>query len=105
LGALAALPKNCSEIFLYSVQRFSPYGWLGIKYVSNVAMQNTFVIAWKDRTGERCGRGRKILSKEEAEQLAAELNREYPNFTHEAVSADSGEAEEASMLQPAVQSH
>jgi hypothetical protein len=57
-------------------------------------MENTFVIAWKDKTGERRGRGRKLLSKDEAEELAKELNREYPNFIHEAVNTDSESAVE-----------
>lgn len=48
-------------------------------------MENTFVIAWKSRTEPRWGRGKKLLTREEAEALAAELNEDHPAFFHEAV--------------------
>ncbi len=52
-------------------------------------MERMYVIAWKARTGERTGRGKKLMGRQEAETLATELNRDYPEFEHEAVPAES----------------
>lgn len=48
-------------------------------------MSNTFVIQWKSKVNGRAGRGTKTFEKAEAEQLAEELNREYPQIEHEIV--------------------
>jgi hypothetical protein len=56
-------------------------------------MNNTFVIAWRSATSERSGRGKKLMTLEEAEALADELNREYPAFIHEPVDTEAPVAE------------
>lgn len=48
-------------------------------------MNKTYVIQWKSTVNGRAGRGTKAFEKAEAEQLVAELNREYPQILHEAV--------------------
>ena len=48
-------------------------------------MQNTYVIAWKSKDEPRFGQGKKLLTREEAERLAEELNQDYPAFIHEAI--------------------
>jgi hypothetical protein len=55
-------------------------------------MKNTFVIAWRSATSERAGRGKKLMTREEAEALAYELNRDYPAFIHEVVDIEAPEA-------------
>lgn len=51
-------------------------------------MEPQYIIAWKHKTdyGQK-GMGRHRLNKKDAEQLAAELNRDHPNFEHTAVLA------------------
>jgi len=44
-----------------------------------------YVIQWKSLVNGRAGRGTKHFDREEAERLAEELNREYPQIHHEAV--------------------
>ena len=51
-------------------------------------MKKTFVIGWKSVTSESTGRGKKLMSRVEAELLAEELNRDYPAFIHEAVDTE-----------------
>ena len=46
-------------------------------------MENSYVIKWSSIDKTRFGQGKKMLSAEEAIQLADELNQEYPNFIHE----------------------
>ena len=48
-------------------------------------MSNGYVIQWKSKVNGRAGRGTKLFDKDEAEQLADELNREYPQIDHNAV--------------------
>ena len=48
-------------------------------------MTTAFVIKWKSTVNGRAGKGTRHFEKEEAEQLAEELNREYPQIQHEAV--------------------
>jgi hypothetical protein len=48
-------------------------------------MSKIYVIQWKSRVNGRMGRGTKLFVREEAEALAQELNREYPNIEHEVV--------------------
>ena len=55
-------------------------------------MKNTFVIAWRSATSERSGRGKKLMTREEAETLAAELNQDYPAFIHEVVDTQAAPA-------------
>lgn len=48
-------------------------------------MKQTYAILWNSKNSERSGRGKKLMTLEEAEALAAELNLEYPAFHHEPV--------------------
>ena len=48
-------------------------------------MEKTFVIAWKSNSEPRWGQGKKLFTREEAEALAAEMNADYPAFTHTAL--------------------
>ena len=48
-----------------------------------------YVIHWKSKASGRSGRGTKLLDKDEAERLVAELNREYPGIHHEAIAVES----------------
>ena len=51
-------------------------------------MNKTYVIQWKSTVNGRAGRGTKTFEKAEAEQLVAELNREYPQILHEPVESE-----------------
>ncbi len=46
-----------------------------------------YVIRWKSKVNGRAGRGSKEFSQEQAEQLASELNAEYPDIEHEVIPA------------------
>jgi len=48
-------------------------------------MRKSHVIEWQSSINGRTGRGTKTFELEEAERLAAELNREYPKIHHFAV--------------------
>ena len=48
-------------------------------------MSNGYVIQWKSKVNGRAGRGTKLFDKEEAELLADELNRDYPQIDHKAI--------------------
>ena len=56
-------------------------------------MEKTYVIAWKSKHGDGAGLGKKLFSREEAETLAAELNRDYPEFEHTVAESGSPEAD------------
>jgi hypothetical protein len=45
----------------------------------------THTIFWKSVVTGQIGTGTKRFEKEDAERLAAELNKDYPEITHEAV--------------------
>jgi hypothetical protein len=66
-------------------------------------MNNRYVIQWKSKVNGRAGRGTKQFDKDEVEQLAEQLNREYPQIEHEAVPVPAAEpvAEAAAALAPA----
>jgi hypothetical protein len=49
-------------------------------------MNNSYVIQWKSKVNGRAGRGTKQFEKEEVDRLVEELNREYPQIEHQAVS-------------------
>jgi len=51
-------------------------------------MREFYVIQWKSLVNGRSGKGTKQFSLDEAERLAEELNREYPDIVHEVVLAD-----------------
>jgi hypothetical protein len=50
-------------------------------------MSESFVIQWKSIVNGRVGKGTKIFSREEGEELIQELNSEYPEMVHELVIA------------------
>lgn len=52
-------------------------------------MHASYVIQWKSKSNGRSGMGTKRFDMAEAERLAAELNREYPQIEHAAVPASS----------------
>jgi hypothetical protein len=51
-------------------------------------MEKDYIIAWKSQTNARMGRGKALLSKDEAEKLANDLNQQHPGFAHVAVHKD-----------------
>ena len=61
-------------------------------------MSNTYVIRWKSLVNGRSGRGAKLFSRQEAEDLVEELNREFPQIQHEAIK--SSKESEASIPVP-----
>lgn len=65
-------------------------------------MSNRFVIQWKSKANGRVGRGSKTFTRNEAEQLAAELNQDYPEIEHQAVDAPPEGAEAETTQQPTV---
>ena len=50
-------------------------------------MSAAYVIQWKSKVNGRAGRGTKQFERQDAERLAEELNREYPDIQHEVVKA------------------
>ncbi len=48
-------------------------------------MSDMYLIQWKSKVNGRAGRGTKEFSRQEADQLVEELNREYPQILHEVV--------------------
>lgn len=62
---------------------------------------NTYIIQWKSKVNGRAGRGTKQFEKEEAERLVEELNREYPQIIHQAVSASGAHEAETTAEVPA----
>lgn len=52
-------------------------------------MSKSYVIQWKSLVNGRSGKGTNLFALDEAQQLAQELNREYPAIVHEAVEASS----------------
>jgi hypothetical protein len=58
-------------------------------------IENEYVIAWSSRLRSSGGKGKKLLSRHEAEQLARELNRDYPQFTHQPVKLNSDASDTA----------
>jgi len=52
---------------------------------SETGMNKTYVIQWKSKVNGRAGRETKLFSKDDAERLVEELNREYPQIVHEPI--------------------
>ena len=48
-------------------------------------MEKTYIITWKRKSHAASGRSKGVFTREEAEQLAEELNRDHPDFIHEAL--------------------
>jgi len=53
-------------------------------------MSFAYAIQWRSRINGSSGKGTKLFQREEAEHLARELNREYPQIEHEAISVEPG---------------
>jgi len=68
----------------------------------NDGMEKRFVIAWKARTGERAGLGKRLMTREEADDLAAELNADYPEFEHSVAESEAEGRPIAVMPEPAI---
>ena len=52
-------------------------------------MQPTCVIAWKSKSRGSIGQGKTLFTREEAEQVANELNQDHPDFVHEPLDTSS----------------
>jgi len=59
--------------------------------------QSTYVISWQDKSRASFGQGKRRFTRKEGERLAEELNRDYPNFVHEAVEVLPGNESEAQL--------
>ena len=57
----------------------------GNAFVPNTSRANNYAIHWTSTVYGTVGTGTKRFKQAEAEQLAAELNRDYPETEHEAV--------------------
>ena len=57
----------------------------GNAFVPNTSRANKYAIHWTSTVSGTAGTGTKRFKQAEAEQLAAELNRDYPETEHEAV--------------------
>jgi hypothetical protein len=57
----------------------------GNAFVPNTSRANKYAIHWTSTVSGTAGTGTKRFKQTEAEQLAAELNRDYPDTEHEAV--------------------
>jgi len=51
-------------------------------------MSKTYVIQWKSKVNGRAGKGTKLFDLDEAQELAAELNQEYPDIFHELLNTE-----------------
>lgn len=51
-------------------------------------MNKSYIIQWKSKVNGRIGRGTRQFDRDEADRLAAELNREYPEIHHEVTEAE-----------------
>ena len=58
-----------------------------MEITSDINHLKTHTIHWRSQSNGTMGAGTRLLEKEEAERLAAELNRAYPGIHHEAVLA------------------
>jgi hypothetical protein len=67
----------------------------GNAFVPNTNRANKYAIRWTSTVSGTAGTGTKRFKQAEAEQLAAELNRDYPETEHEAVLFVSPPAETA----------
>ncbi len=55
-------------------------------------MEKTYAIFWMSPDSQRCGMGKPRFTKEEADQLVADLNEEYPAFIHTAIDTADADA-------------
>jgi hypothetical protein len=61
-------------------------------------MNKNYVIRWKSKINGRTGTGTTLFAKDEARSLAEELNRDYPDFEHDCVNAQSEPDAESPIL-------
>jgi len=61
-------------------------------------MNKNYVIRWKSKINGRTGMGTTLFAKDEAEMLAGELNRDYPDFEHDCVNTRSKPCAEPPVL-------
>lgn len=61
-------------------------------------MANTYVISWKSKSEPRSGQGKKMLSREDAQALAHQLNCDHPLFFHQAINVAIAEDPSASSV-------
>ena len=54
-------------------------------------MNKKYIIQWKSKVNGRVGKGTKHFDREEAVQLANELNQQYPDIEHEIMVASQAE--------------
>ncbi len=66
---------------------------------SNAMRTTNYIIQWKSLVNGRAGKGTKHFDREEAERLARELNREYPQIHHEAIK-DNGPSNRSYIPEP-----
>jgi hypothetical protein len=52
-------------------------------------MNNSYVIHWRSRTNGRIGTGTTRFNLDEANELVEELNRDFPEIEHRALSVES----------------
>ena len=57
----------------------------GNPFIPNTSRTNNYAIHWTSTVSGTAGTGTKRFKQAEAEQLATELNRDYPEIEHEAV--------------------
>jgi len=60
----------------------------------------THTIHWKSLSNGRIGTGTFLFEKEDAERLAEELNRDYPEIHHAAIEVQAAEVELANAASP-----
>ncbi len=65
-------------------------------------MPKTYVIAWKSKSRGSAGHGKTLFTAEEADQLAAELNQDHPDFHHEPLNLDPNVTESTIIELPSV---
>jgi hypothetical protein len=63
-------------------------------------MNKSYVIEWKSKTNGRVGRGTTLFDRQEAETLAEELNRDYPEIEHLPVQVEEGRQPQEAMSLP-----
>jgi hypothetical protein len=51
-------------------------------------MAKTYVIGWKSKSRGTTGHGRALFTRDEAVELAQELNQDHPDFHHEPLNLD-----------------
>jgi hypothetical protein len=61
-------------------------------------MEKTYVIQWKSKSNGRTGIGTTLFDRQKAQQLAEELNRDYPEIEHQPLETQGVVRADASQL-------